>query len=149
MDEEEDMDIAAAMGFGSFGGTKKRKYDHTKSPRATADDASGANSTQLGVRSKKSANTENTVLADSEMSDLKGHLATSSLPVPTNMHSAPRDLPHIDSSAMETVSFGGPPITRGELNALKFGVKNANGDIAYFLPSFVEDPWASLKKTGT
>ncbi|KAF2853896.1 hypothetical protein T440DRAFT_292962 [Plenodomus tracheiphilus IPT5] len=149
MDEEEDMDIAAAMGFGSFGGTKKRKYDHTKSPKPTADDASGANSTQLGVRPKKLASTQETDPEDAISLDSKDHRTAESLAVPANLHSAPKEQPHNDASTMETVSFGGPPITRGELNALKFGVKDENGDVAYFLPSFVEDPWASLKKTNT
>lgn len=31
-----------------------------------------------------------------------------------------------------------------ELFALRRGVKNARGDMAYFLPSFIEDPWSSL-----
>lgn len=31
-----------------------------------------------------------------------------------------------------------------ELSALRRGVKNARGDMAYFLPSFIEDPWSSL-----
>lgn len=57
MDEEENIDIAAAMGFGSFGGTKKRKYDQASSPKSKAD-ASGANSTKLGVRTKKTAGPE-------------------------------------------------------------------------------------------
>ena len=51
MDSEEDEDIAAAMGFSSFGGTRKRKFDQTNSPKAKPD-ASGANSTRLGVRPK-------------------------------------------------------------------------------------------------
>jgi hypothetical protein len=60
MDEEEDMDIAAAMGFASFGGAKKRKYDQTNSPKAKPA-ASGANTAQLGVRSRK---TEKDILED-------------------------------------------------------------------------------------
>lgn len=30
-----------------------------------------------------------------------------------------------------------------DLAAFRWGVKNANGDTAYFLPSFIEDPWAT------
>lgn len=52
-------------------------------------------------------------------------------------------------SSSETVSFGGAPISKFELNALRQGVRNENGDVAYFLPSFVEeDPWAGLKAQG-
>lgn len=154
MDEEEDMDIAAAMGFGSFGGTKKRKYDHTKSPKATAD-ASGANSTQLGVRTKKAAGTQKEEVevleaTDSENFPATGPVAFSTVDVQTTSNRPPQRQPaRIDHSATETVSFGGPPITKAELNALKFGIKNDNGDTAYFLPSFVEDPWKSLRRTDT
>jgi hypothetical protein len=64
MDEEENDEIAAAMGFASFGGTK-RKYDHTNSPKAkAAADASGANSTKLGVRMKTMGSAEETKVAD-------------------------------------------------------------------------------------
>ncbi|KAF1356214.1 hypothetical protein BDV97DRAFT_365001 [Delphinella strobiligena] len=31
-----------------------------------------------------------------------------------------------------------------ELAALRRGIKNARGDMAYFLPSFIEDPWNGL-----
>lgn len=31
------------------------------------------------------------------------------------------------------------------LQALRRGVVNARGDMAYFLPSFVEDPWEKLE----
>ena len=30
------------------------------------------------------------------------------------------------------------------LQALRRGVRNERGDMAYFLPSFLEDPWAKL-----
>ncbi|KAF2195505.1 hypothetical protein K469DRAFT_699098 [Zopfia rhizophila CBS 207.26] len=48
----EEEDIAAAMGFSSFGGTK-RKFNDTNSPKNTSKaNTSGANSTRLGVRPK-------------------------------------------------------------------------------------------------
>jgi hypothetical protein len=37
-------------------------------------------------------------------------------------------------------------LTWKELEAYRKGVKDENGDIAYFLPSFVEDPWAKLER---
>jgi len=148
MDDEEDIDIAAAMGFGSFGGTKKRKYDHTTSPQA-ADGASGANTTQLGARTRKSESTQNEVQGDSEAQKSEHCVAAEPSAHSTDVFSAPRDRSRDDAAALETVSFGGPPITRGELNALKFGVRNPNGDMAYFLPNFVEDPWARLTQAGT
>lgn len=33
------------------------------------------------------------------------------------------------------------------LEALRHGVRNENGDMVYFLPSFIEDPWKHLKST--
>jgi hypothetical protein len=173
MDEEEDMDIAAAMGFGSFGGTKKRKYDQTNSPKAASkEDASGANTTQLGVRTKKPATEEPDV---AHADDATTHIASTSSQRPKNTQKPPaatgladflaraQTLPDNPTTMQENksaqvelrqptldemVSFGGPAISKAELNALKFGVKNEYGDTAYFLPSFVEDPWAKLLKVG-
>jgi hypothetical protein len=171
MDEEEDMHIAAAMGFGSFGGTKKRKYDHASSPKAASkEDASGANTTQLGVRTKNVATDElddgavddaNQVFAPATStqkpkkapkpaaaSGLADFLARAQTlpdnPTPTQeTGSAPSQ--SRQPAPAEMVSFGGPAISKAELNALKFGVQNEHGDTAYFLPNFLEDPWEKLK----
>jgi len=180
MDDDENDEIAAAMGFASFGGTKKRKYDHTNSPKA-GPDASGANSTKLGVRSKKVANDDEINLDDAvsdAVSDFtnpapqshnnapgkvkKSQPADSGLaaflargqnlpekPAATITESIPNLAVSTDPSAAEMISFGGPPISRAELNALRHGVRMENGDTAYFLPSFVEDPWAKLGKGGS
>jgi hypothetical protein len=144
MDEEEDLDIAAAMGFGSFGGTKKRKFDQTNSPKAKAD-VSGANSTQLGVRTKKSAIHEET---DSNLARVKEGGSSVDLPGDVQAENQESSRPS-HRGPEEMISFGGSPLSRAELNALKFGVTNANGDTAYFLPSFVEDPWEKLTKSGS
>lgn len=179
MDDEENDEIAAAMGFASFGGTKKRKFDHTNSPKA-GPDASGANSTKLGVRSKKVANEDEINLEDA-VSDAISDF-TNPAPQPHNnapgkaKKNQPADSglaaflargqnlpeePHATEStpnlavsgdlppAAEMVSLGGPPISKAELNALRHGVRLENGDTAYFLPSFVEDPWAKLRKGGS
>lgn len=168
MDEEENADIAAAMGFASFGGTKKRKFDHANSPKTKAD-ASGANSTKLGVRTKKTASAESGIIdiagADS-VGQTKQAQADSSLgskdTLPTgsglasflargqNLPEKPVGLSDLgDPSAAYMISFGGPSISKAELNALRNGVQNENGDTAYFLPSFVEDPWAKLAKSSS
>lgn len=34
--------------------------------------------------------------------------------------------------------------TTMNLQALRRGVRNERGDMAYFLPSFLEDPWEKL-----
>ncbi|KAF2134895.1 hypothetical protein P153DRAFT_278840 [Dothidotthia symphoricarpi CBS 119687] len=141
----EEDDIAAAMGFSSFGGTKKRKYDQANSPKAKAD-VSGANTTKLGMRSK--------VAASSEHEDFETPHASSATAHGQTLPEIPRETRHVattftpvDTSATETMSFGGPPISRGELNTLRFGVKDEKGDTVYFLPSFVEDPWENFMKS--
>ncbi|RAR03270.1 hypothetical protein DDE82_005280 [Stemphylium lycopersici] len=168
MDEEDNADIAAAMGFASFGGTKKRKFDHANSPKARAD-ASGANSTKLGVRTK-TASAETGIVdvagadfvgqtkqaqADSSVGSEDTTLPTGSglasfLARGQNLPEKPVGLSELGGqSTADTVSFGGPSISKAELNALRNGVQNENGDTAYFLPSFVEDPWAKLPKSGS
>jgi hypothetical protein len=171
MDEEDyDSDIAAAMGFSSFGGTKKRKHDQTNSPKAAKVDASGANSTQLGVRTKKTTSevvkdvhngdslTENTSASRSGVppkSAQKIPAATGLADFLARAQTLPGNPPNsqqtdpvpsqFDASALEMVSFGGPAISKPELNALQFGVRNEHGDTAYFLPNFIGDPWERMK----
>jgi hypothetical protein len=173
----EEDDIEAAMGFSSFGGTKKRKFEH--SPKAKVG-ASGANSTQLGVRprifkaegDREDASQElshpggedGTVVESTEVvqpptTNSKGKLkqpaATGlgdflargqNLPDKPNPGKQDTQSNHPEADPSFMVSFGGPSITRAELSALRQGVKNERGDTAYFLPSFVEDPWEQLKQ---
>lgn len=153
-DFDENDEMAAMMGFSSFGGTKKRKFDHTKSPAKDDYSASGANSTELGVRTKipdveqpdseeASTATKPVVSSGGLASFLaRGQALPEKPPTGTPIHQTSTN--QEDPSASEMVSFGGPSITRSELNALRFGVVNADGDNAYFLPSFVEDPWERL-----
>lgn len=159
--DEENEDIAAAMGFSSFGGEKKRKFEQTNSPK-TNHSASGANSTQLGVRSKDAAH--DTFQDGVDAAPLNSSTPKSAKPAastglaeflarakalpekPPQAQGPPSIANQEDSQAIGDVSFGGQPISRAELNALRFGIKNENGDTAYFLPSFVEDPWANLKR---
>lgn len=160
-DFEENDEMAAMMGFSSFGGTKKRKFDRANSPKANDEySASGANSTELGVRTKVSNNEQQSSEGSGTTSSL--HQPSKPLPPasglasflargqtlpekpPKAAHNQQEPLDEADASASQTVSFGGPSISRAELNALKFGVKDENGDAAYFLPSFIEDPWEKL-----
>jgi hypothetical protein len=162
--EEDDMDIAAAMGFSSFGGTKKRKYDQTDSPKAKVD-ASGANSTQLGVRTKKTTENDTDVLGEDianiaqpalPMNKAQKPPATTGLAAFLSRAQTVSEIPvqtqgtasasnQLEPSSTEMVSFGGPSISKDELQALRFGVRNEHGDTVYFLPNFVEDPWANIK----
>lgn len=158
-DFDENDEMAAMMGFSSFGGTKKRKFDQTKSPAKEEYSASGANSTELGVRTKAP---ETQTSSDGEISIISATAAATQPPPsgglasflargqalpakpPQTALSHTETLSQDNHSASEKVSFGGPSISRAELNALRFGVPNENGDAAYFLPSFVEDPWEKL-----
>jgi hypothetical protein len=162
-DDEEDMDMAAAMGFSSFG-AKKRKYDQANSPKPKAD-ASGANTAPLGMRARKVANNE------PETSGYVDGVVDSSHPAPA-AKTAPKQPPSeglaaflaraqvipdhrpqiqetnltsADPSPVEMISFGGPTISKAELNALRFGVRDERGDTAYFLPNFVQNPWEKMK----
>lgn len=162
MEEEDNIDMAAAMGFSSFGGTKKRKFDHASSPKAKAD-ASGANSTKLGVRTKKVAGADEDGPEENQAAQTQRDAPTKSqatgsglasflargqnLPEPPLGAQEAPGLPDLgQDSTTEMMSFGGPPVSRAELNALRNGVQNEHGDTAYFLPSFVEDPWVRLAK---
>ncbi|KAF2477966.1 uncharacterized protein BDR25DRAFT_206684 [Lindgomyces ingoldianus] len=158
--EMEEADIAAAMGFSAFGGTK-RKYDETNSQRAKAS-TSGANSTRLGVRSKITLEAQNNE-AESEPNQpaskadgkLKQSAATGlaeflsrgkEIEQNRSKPEAPADPSSRDNTSAVPISFGGAPISHDELAALRKGVKDEAGDIAYFLPSFVQDPWEQLWK---
>jgi hypothetical protein len=191
MDEMEmDDEVAAAMGFSSFGGTKKRKFDQASSPKAKLD-ASGANMTRLGVRPKIVAEEEDVgpdavteTVEDTEATDPAGSASQSEShppasdtksksnikhkqPTATGLaaflsrgHALPDKSPAVnatphpltdvpvvqaDPAMSEMVSFGGAPISRAEVNTLRKGVRDGNGHTAYFLPSFVEDPWEKTK----
>lgn len=112
-----DPEIAAAMGFGGFGtqAGKKRKFDDG----AFVDPASGKTDTSVG----KGAN---------------------SLPLGTRMtdRTATQDKPKETSEPQRALGAG---TEEEQLQALRHGVKNSNGDMVYFLPSFLEDPWKNLQ----
>lgn len=177
----EEDDVAAAMGFSSFGGQKKRKFDQAGSPKGPS--SSGANSTRLGVRPKLAQEDAGEGLNNVEVQPSVAENAAGTPTPPTNTRRKPKqqaassladflnrghslpDKPQgtaqdsqltqpatqppssaAAEGASQTVSFGGPPITRSELNALKQGLKNERGDVIFFLPSFVEDPWERLEQ---
>ncbi|KAF2012022.1 hypothetical protein BU24DRAFT_425841 [Aaosphaeria arxii CBS 175.79] len=171
----EEDDIAAAMGFSSFGGAKKRKFDATISPKAKLE-GSGANSTKLGVRTTAQSSEGQDSVESNQQDGTSDVLPTTETaqanrkgkqrqPPPAtgladflnrgqSLPDKPADAPapasaHDGQAAndqSEMVSFGGPPISKAELSALRRGVANEEGDVAYFLPTFIEDPWERLQK---
>ena len=126
-DEDFDMDpaIAEAMGFSGFGAQpKKRKFNDNDAfvdPNLKPEQVKGANNVPLGVRSSKPATGNDVQGDDAEIR------ATDPGPAVT--------------SSKVAVRSSGPPT----LEALKHGVRNEQGDMAYFLPSFIEDPWKGLQ----
>lgn len=60
--------------------------------------------------------------------------------MPANTSLADPSAPSANSMGSGS-AFGPRTLSREELAALRRGVRNAQGDLAYFLPSFVEDPW--------
>nr|POE74407.1 hypothetical protein CFP56_67758 [Quercus suber] len=119
-DEEFEVDpaIAEAMGFSAFGmqSSKKRKVDQ--------DPAGG-----------------------SQASRVHGNGANS-LPLGTRI--APRPEPAAETTeTTETTKTNANSNLRpseAPLGALRRGVKNERGDMVYFLPSFLEDPWKRLRQ---
>ncbi|KAF2108712.1 hypothetical protein BDV96DRAFT_652650 [Lophiotrema nucula] len=163
----EEDDIAAAMGFSAFGGNKKRKYDASNSPKSQAA-GKGANSIPLGVRTKATKNEgDESIVPSSEAAsqpkfDTKGKqkqppasgladfLARGQVleaeKASDAQQSATTTSHGQDEISSESVSFGGPAIPQAELAALRRGVRNEEGDMVYFQPSFVEDPWEKLEQ---
>ena len=130
MDDTEDFEvdpaIAEAMGFSGFGMGKKRKFnpnDGFVDPDTTASKTknNGANtSTHTTTRTHDSKQRPN------ENAQLPERVATTRSPE--------------GGPATATAQQGEPT-----LEQLRHGVRDENGDIAYFLPSFLEDPWKDLK----
>lgn len=150
MEEDDGFDIdpaiAEALGFSGFGKQpgKKRKFNpddgafvdpdarQAAKPTGTPSKGNGANHTPLGSRPAAGAGfailTGN---GSGESADTTAKQATSAQPVQ-------QQLP--DTRSM-TDTRSGPP----SLQALRQGVPNERGDMAYFLPSFIEDPWKNLR----
>ncbi|KAL1582779.1 hypothetical protein WHR41_08341 [Cladosporium halotolerans] len=120
MEMEIDPEIAAAMGFSSFGGpSKKRKLD--------ADEAVTRANQNPSAMEEPQHNTESD--SHGPISDATRQRAEGLGPTRDNITLA-------DESTMS-------------LQALRRGVRNERGDVAYFLPSFLEDPWEKLKSKKT
>ncbi|OCL14050.1 hypothetical protein AOQ84DRAFT_281925 [Glonium stellatum] len=185
---EINLEIAAAMGFSSFGNqlsNKKRKFnpdDAFVDTSNTNSSSTGANSMQLGVRRKEILN-----ISALHSSQLGGNGGIDGKANPgvkgKQKQSGPSGLVQFlargealkqDVLASENGGFGMKNITtsppsasslpnkstpsipsippgntgRDDMHALRKGVRNVQGDVAYFLPSFVEDPWEGQRKGG-
>lgn len=121
-----DPEIAASMGFASFGmqsNGKKRKFNH--------------NDAIVDI-SNSSATTSEGPAKDQPGQQVPSH--SISQPEPAAPVGKGNDVyARLQGKRLEDLDAA-------ELNALRQGIRNETGDLVFFKPSFVEDPWAGLTK---
>jgi hypothetical protein len=141
MDDFEDPDIdakvAAMMGFSGFGAKPDAKKRKTSEDTAVA--ATSSNAVPLGQPGMhKQLLTHNPAVSGRDGGGVGASGASASPTAEQGKSAFPTGVP------MEIFD----KLTWKELEAYRKGVKQENGDLAWFLPSFIEDPWAKLEKTG-
>ncbi|KAK7552662.1 hypothetical protein IWX49DRAFT_496325 [Phyllosticta citricarpa] len=168
---EVDPDLAAAMGFSSFGPSK----GSGKPVRAEAvkEAGTGTNRVQLGPRKRQAKGDRDEPCQSEENNAMQSSIPAekskkSKETVPTGLAAflaRGKELPEKPStgpsnftpdSAGANVPVASLPETSDtqsgsnfvepDLQALRNGIRDENGDIAYFLPSFIEDPWMRLER---
>ena len=110
-----DPAIAEAMGFSGFGTQTTKKRKHGSEDAFVGAQAASTGSNKEPIGSRD-AGASKAAPAHKKSGGPPEHLAT------------------------QTDADGKPT-----LDALRHGVKNENGDMVYFLPSFLEDPWKDLR----
>ena len=141
---EVDEGMASMMGFSGFGSkpNKKRKIDRGEAfvdpdigrkPDSKRAHGTGANALPTG-NGKTSKPQQREGSAD--------RLVVRSATDATTAQN-PSEVSGSSSSILEGKTSDGNH--RTNLNALRHGVVNGHGVVAYFLPSFLEDPWKGLK----
>ena len=156
-EDKVEFDVAAAMGFGSFG--SKPHLAKRRKTNATDNTGSGSNSEPLGMRPVKEAIMEtaklpstqpelNTIVSlnySAEPQDPARPLETKAVSqeddTQTPLYQHPGTGSHSQASRN---SAGKLPNGEWDWQALRRGVRDEQGDIAYYDASFVEDPWAAL-----
>lgn len=147
-----DPAMAAMMGFQSFGGPQKAKRrkieDHASTVPATA-----ANETPIATRAGTSTQgdqvnnttTNQTASRATPTSNQRKQPALTGLAAflqhGQNLPDPPADAVQESSTATHKAATTAAPGMSPELTAYRWGVPNTNGDMIYFLPSFIEDPW--------
>ncbi|QIW98675.1 hypothetical protein AMS68_004193 [Peltaster fructicola] len=94
-----DDDIAAQMGFSSFGSQPKQKKRRLEAAPARSQPVVPTIDKSVPAKQTASADTRNTTSAEPD------------------------------------------------LRAFRYGVRNERGDMTFFMPSFIEDPWKDLRKS--
>lgn len=138
MEMEIDPEIAAAMGFSSFGGpSKKRKFDADEAVTRANQNPSAREEPQHNTESDSHRPMSDATRQRAERySTFRQHHANTLCMLTTRQGPARDNITLADGSTMS-------------LQALRRGVRNERGDVAYFLPSFLEDPWEKLKSKKT
>jgi len=158
--------------FGTQSTHKKRKYNDDSVTDAMSKPGSrtGANDTELGVRRKPDGavaiqndapKTKSKTKQPAAPTGLAGFLAHGqTLPKDTESSAAvTMTAKAVDASMPDPASTANVPattlptrpspeakytnLTREDLQAWRKGIKNRDGDVAYYMPSFVADPWKS------
>lgn len=147
-----EIDVAALMGFGSFGSKphlkKKRRLNESEGNAGT-----GANSVVLPMNGRKRGTMRDESLGDGPLpakpigqADGGGSSAPLSQPREAVSSEIDASTSYATAEAQASVRERAK-LPNGEWDwyALRRGVPDENGDMAYFDKSFVEDPWARLK----
>lgn len=162
MSDHEEVEVdpdMAAMGFNfsSFGAapsTKRRKYNHNDAVVDVANNASttpnptirGSNALPLGQKrdrkdvasaSEVGGGPVEAVVEANENAAEAADVAGARAPLPSHHNAASASI----LQNWDVATQGTRQYSAAELAALREGVTTANGHVAYFLPSFVEDPW--------
>jgi hypothetical protein len=152
-DADIDPALAAAMGFSSFGAAPNKR-------RKVANDGDG----YIDPDISKSASTSSKPPGTGANSVMPGARRPAPVKqVPTN--TMPRPVPaallgaeaggaqthvsqtHVSQASTNAVATGSTGSDSPSLEALRHGVRNAQGDMVFFKHSFLEDPWKDLRES--
>jgi hypothetical protein len=145
-DPEIDTRLGDLMGFTNFGAKPQAKKQRTSEEEA----ATSSNAVPLGQRQDRDAD-DHDKGKQAQMRELTHN------PAASKRHQDPLAATSVSPTTSEQAKGAFPTgvpmeifdkLTWKELEAYRKGVKQQNGDLAYFLPSFIEDPWAKLEKSG-
>lgn len=159
--DTETADMAAMMGFSSFGAkpnppSKKRKLEQSAASRTGAESGSGSNSMPLGTpRGQKAAGGVSAGLDNQLEEGNHEHIEPLAAPREGNAreHEEGRGIIGETGAREQALSgilkhHAGPAAginqPQYDWNVLRRGVKNDRGDVAYYDASFIEDPWKHL-----
>ena len=159
--ESSEEDVAAAMGFGSFGAEPHLKKKRKTEP--SSEQGSGSNSLPIGLRKERDTKRIEETQSQPVLGDSVNHATGQGPNVSHHIsdvapgHMALPKRPPSPEHVYQGVKGVGSNVERepGKLangqwdwNALRKGVRDEHGDTAYYDASFVEDPWAALRGKG-